>query len=74
MWVLDRQRDLIADFRAIFHLGRDEALALDASEYMALAWRAIAYRGAMYAAAQREQDQQKRDVRNPDLAELVEFG
>jgi hypothetical protein len=47
--VLDHQRDLWADFRAIYHLSPAEARALPGPEYMALAWRTPAYAGAMAA-------------------------
>lgn len=46
-WVLDHTRDLMADFRAIYHLSWREALALPGPELLALAYRVPAYPGVM---------------------------
>lgn len=46
-WVLDHIRDLMADFRAIYHLSWRDALALPGPEFLALAYRVMAYPGVM---------------------------
>ena len=54
--MLTHQRDLWADFRAIYHLSPREALELPGPEYMALAYRASAYAGVMAARLASEQE------------------
>lgn len=56
--MLLHQRDLWADFRAIYHLSPGEALALPGPEYMALAYRVPAYQGVMAALLASEQEGQ----------------
>lgn len=47
--MLDHRRDLMADFRAFYHLDPASALRLGGPEWLALAWRTPAYGGAMAA-------------------------
>ncbi len=79
----------MADFRAIYHIGWAEALALPGPEFFALASRAPAYPGVMRILAENEEHERNRNVRpgarivestqsaierDPLLAGLIEFG
>lgn len=80
----------MADFRAFYHLGWREALALPAPEFLALAYRCSAFQGVMQA---RVMEQDKNETRNvhksgarmvksnrdeiaadPLLADVIDFG
>lgn len=56
--MLDHQRDLWADFRAVYGLAPADALALPGPEYLALAYRLPAYESVIRARAEREREQE----------------
>jgi hypothetical protein len=79
MWVVDHQRDLTADFRAIYHLAPAEALDLPGPEYLALAFRAASYQGSVANLVAREQQNQESQAKyvsphSPEIADFIEFG
>lgn len=67
-WICDHMRDVIADFRAVYHLGWRDALALPGPELMALAYRLPVYPGAVAARAA----EQARQSHVPPGARVVE--
>lgn len=70
-WTLDHQRDLLADFRAIYHLAPREVAGLSGPEYMALAYRLPAYQGVMAMRVQQEEERSRKNLRHRD-AKLVD--
>lgn len=87
-WVIDYERDLIADFRAIYHLGWEKAKRLPGPEFFALVTRTPAYPGVMAIRAESEEKKRNRNVRpgarmveserhaiesDPLLAGLIEY-
>jgi hypothetical protein len=79
----------MADFRAIYHLGWFEALALPSPEFFALAIRLPAYPGVLRMRSEEEERKANRNVRHgarvveseqsaierdPLLSGLIEFG
>jgi hypothetical protein len=88
LWVLDHPRDLMADFRAIYHLSPREAMDIPFPEYLALAYRLPAYQGVMShrmaeaaAVDRRSNPRRARMVegereaiaRDPDLRDAISF-
>jgi hypothetical protein len=69
MWILDHPRDLAADFRAFYHLGWAEALALPGPEFLALAYRVAVFPGVMAARIAEQEKAERRNV--PAGARLV---
>jgi hypothetical protein len=65
------RRDLMADFRAFYHLSHAEAMALPATEYLALASRTPAYQGVM-AIRQAEAEEKERRSKPPRGTRLVD--
>lgn len=61
----------MADFRAVYHLGWKEALALPGPEFLALASRLPFYPSVIRARAEQNEQQSRRNVRNPE-ARVVE--
>lgn len=59
----------MADFRAVYHLGWREALALPAPEFLALAYRASIYPGVLAARIAERERKEHRNV--PAGARLV---
>lgn len=88
LWILDHERDLMADFRAIYHLSWTKALRLPGPEFFALASRLPAYNGVMAIRSEEEERSRNRNVRpgarmveseqsaiekDPFLSGLIEF-
>jgi len=88
-WVTAHTRDLMADFRAIYHLPWEEALSLPGPEFFALALRLPAYNGVMALRVEKEEHNANRNVmpgarmvesekeaidRDPLLRGVIEFG
>lgn len=81
-WVLDHPRDLMADFRAIYHLSPREASQLPFPEYLALAYRLPAYQGVMSHRISEAEDAKKdlasgkREaiMADPILSDVISFG
>lgn len=59
VWVLDHEADLDADFLAIYGIDLEQADALTAPRYFALAHRLTAYQGVMAARVEEEREQQQ---------------
>lgn len=81
-WVLDHKRDLMADFRAIYHLSPGEASQIPFPEYLALAYRAPAFQGVMaHRLMEAETERQKPRVKterqaimaDPILSDAISF-
>lgn len=81
--MLDHPRDLQADFRAIYHLGWKEALALPGPELMGLAYRLTVYPGVMAARVADREREERRNVApgatvvaesDPVLNDVIQFG
>lgn len=51
LWILDHIRDVMADLRAVMHLGWADACRLSGPEFFALAYRLPLYPGALQAKA-----------------------
>lgn len=80
----------MADFRAFYHLGWREALALPAPEFFALAYRCSAFQGVMQARVIEQDKDASRNVHHanarmvnstkeevaadPLLSDVIEFG
>lgn len=71
MWITDHRRDLVADFRSIYHLGWAEAVGLPSWEFLALAYRASVYPGTIAARVAENERRERRNVRKPG-ARLVD--
>lgn len=56
IWVLDHEADIDADFLAIYGIDLEQADAMTAPRYFALAHRLTAYQGVMQARAEEERD------------------
>lgn len=56
MWVLDHLDDLDADFLAVYGIDLEQADAISARRYFALAHRLTAYTGVMAARAEAERE------------------
>lgn len=74
----------MADFRAVYHIGWRDAMALPGDEFLILASRLPAYPGIVARRAEQEQERERRNVRNPEakmvtihdqsLAGLIQIG
>jgi len=62
-WILDHPRDLAADFRAFYHLGWREAVALPAPEFLGLAYRVTVFPGVLAARIAERERAERRNVR-----------
>jgi hypothetical protein len=57
IWVLDHEADIDADFLAIYGIDLEQADAMTAPRYFALAHRLTAYQGVMAARVEEEREQ-----------------
>jgi hypothetical protein len=63
--VLEHPRDLMADFRAFYHLSWTDAMNLPAPEFFALAYRVPVYGGVMAERVRHQEENQRRNIRKP---------
>lgn len=62
----------MADLRAVYHIGWQEAVRLPGEEFLALAYRLPNYPGLMRTRAEEENKRERRNVRNPE-ARMVDL-
>lgn len=88
-WVVQHERDVLADFRVIYRLSWTEALALPGPEFFALLFRLPGYDGMMRKRVEQMEAKDRAENRpgtrvvkseqadieaDPILRDLIEFG